>query len=131
MRVRRHVNQRRGGGRRDEYTGETKITALRGEHTGRREANPIDEPGSCQERTGSILIGPSGAGAYATERYRAVPTMLPSKKTIIFLIESIAQCSALWFCALKLGSAYRAFCDNVGTRFSLAKVYTRTSQQTQ
>ena len=67
MRVRRRIlrNRRRGDGRRDEYTGEANIEAQRGEHTGRREANPIDEPGSCQERTGSILIGPSGAGAYA------------------------------------------------------------------
>ena len=51
--------------------------------------------------------------------------MLPSKKTFIFLIETIAQRLALWFCALKLGSAYRAFRDNVGARFSLAKVYTK------
>ena len=50
---------------------------------------------------------------------------LPSKKTFIFLIETIAQCLALWFCTPELGSAYWAFCDNVGARFSLAKGYTK------
>ena len=75
---------------------------------------------------GFIVVGPSGAGVYACG---TIPKWflqkLPSKKTFIFLIETIAQCLALWFCAPELGSAYWAFCDNVGARFSLAKGYTK------
>ena len=39
-----------------------------------------DEPGSCQERTESILIGPSGEGAYAGGTVLSVPTMLQSRR---------------------------------------------------
>jgi hypothetical protein len=51
-------------------------------------------------------------------------------KRFIFLIETIEQCMALWFRAPELGSAYWAFCDNVGARFSRRKGTRRTTQRT-
>jgi len=80
---------------------------------------------------GFIVVDPSGAGVYAGG---TIPTWflekLPMEKTFIFLIETIEQCMALWFRAPELGSAYWAFCDNVGARFSRRKGTRRTTQRT-
>jgi len=70
MRVRRHVNRRRGDGRRKKYTGEAQTTAQRGKHTGRQEANPIDAPGSSQEWMSSQWLARRVRGFTRAERYR-------------------------------------------------------------
>ena len=70
MRVRRHVNRRRGDGRRKKYTGAAQTTAQRGMHTGRQEANPIDAPGSSQEWMSSQWLARRVRGFTRAERYQ-------------------------------------------------------------
>jgi hypothetical protein len=74
---------------------------------------------------GFVAILPNGTAWFS---HGSIPRWflerLTRKKTYIFLIEVVAQCLGLWFCAPILGDAYWSFCDNMGARYSLAKGYT-------